>query len=289
MAQRGDRFTSSDERRGLLQRTLQIALLRRLGRLLVRDVAMLVAGLAVVLSVYIFIEVAGDVGAGDTQELDMWALRALRRADDPHVPIGPSWLRDVAVDVTSLGSAVVVTLVTVAVVGFLLLKKMYGYASLVTVSSAGGALLNKLLKAHFARPRPEAVPHLREVFSMSFPSGHAMLSAVVYLTLGALLMPILKNKRERIYCLGVAMLSTLLVGASRVYLGVHYPTDVLAGWVIGLSWALLCWIAARIMAGRAIRAQPPQPTPDAEGAGTRGDTAYSSVSPSRAASGSSTP
>lgn len=256
MAHREDRFTSSDERRGFLQRTLQSAPLRRLGRLLVRDVAMLVAGLAVVLSVYIFIEVAGDVGAGDTQVLAMWALRALRRADDPHVPIGPVLLRDVAVDVTSLGSAVVVTLVTVAVVGFLLLKKMFGYASLVTVASAGGALLNKLLKVHFARPRPEAVPHLREVFSLSFPSGHAMLAAVVYLTLGALLVPTLKNKREKVYCLGVAMLLTLLVGASRVYLGVHYPTDVLAGWAVGLSWALLCWIAARLMAGgRALQAQ----------------------------------
>jgi undecaprenyl-diphosphatase len=263
MGDREDRFTSSAPRRGLLQRTLHSAPIRRLGQLLVRDVAMLVAGLAVVLSVYIFIEVADDVGEGDTQELDMWVLRALRRADDPHIPIGPSWLQDVAVDVTSLGSAVVVTLVTLAVVGFLLLKKMYGYASLVVVASAGGALLNKLLKAHFARPRPEAVPHLREVFSLSFPSGHAMLAAVVYLTLGALLVPILTKKREKVYCLCVAMLLTMLIGASRVYLGVHYPTDVLAGWAVGLSWALLCWIAARILAGRrAIQTQadpPPYP------------------------------
>lgn len=258
MRDREERFTSSAPRRGLLQRSLSAAPLRRIGHFLVRDVAMLVASLAVVLSILIFIKVAGEVGNGGTKELDIGALRALRRADDLHIPIGPSWLLDVAVDITSLGSAIIVTLVVVVVAGFLLLKKLYGYASLVVVASAGGSLLNKLLKAHFARPRPDAVPHLREVFSLSFPSGHAMLSAVVYLTLGALLMPILKKKREKVYCLGVAMLLTLLIGLSRVYLGVHYPTDVLAGWAVGLSWALLCWIAARILAGkRAIKTQAP--------------------------------
>jgi undecaprenyl-diphosphatase len=95
------------------------------------------------------------------------------------------------------------------------------------------------------------VPHLREVMTLSFPSGHAMTSAAVYLTLGALLMRISERRITKFYCMAVAMTATFLIGLSRVYLGVHYPTDVLAGWVIGLCWALLCWIAEWTLERRA--------------------------------------
>jgi undecaprenyl-diphosphatase len=115
----------------------------------------------------------------------------------------------------------------------------------VFAASGGGWLLNNALKLVFARPRPAIVPHLHEVMSPSFPSGHAMTSAAVYLTLGALLMHISKGRLTKIYCMTIAMLATLLIGSTRVYLGVHYPTDVLAGWLIGMSWALMCWLVER--------------------------------------------
>jgi undecaprenyl-diphosphatase len=105
-------------------------------------------------------------------------------------------------------------------------------------------LLSTLLKLGFERPRPDLVPHAVVVYTASFPSGHAMLSAVTWLTLGALLMRVEPRRRVKAYVLALAVLTTLLVGASRIYLGVHWPTDVLAGWCIGAAWALMCWLAA---------------------------------------------
>src|SRR5262249_54139801 len=117
----------------------------------------------------------------------------------------------------------------------------------IVAASSGGWLLNSVLKAFVQRPRPTVVAHLREVSSMSFPSGHALTSAVVYLTLGTLLMRMTEGRLTRLYCMAVAMGLTVMVGVSRVYLGVHYPTDVLAGWLIGFTWALLCWMVERTL------------------------------------------
>ena len=154
-------------------------------------------------------------------------------------------MEDVVRDLTSLGSAAVLGLVTTVVVGFLLIRRTYHAIGLVLVATVGGLLLSLLLKGFFSRPRPDIVPRLAEVYTSSFPSGHSMLSAVVYLTLGALLARLVERPALKVYVLTVAMLLALLVGFSRVYLGVHYPSDVLAGWSVGLSWAILCWLVAR--------------------------------------------
>jgi undecaprenyl-diphosphatase len=150
-----------------------------------------------------------------------------------------------ALDITSLGSATVLGLTVFGVAGFLLLQGLWRRALFVMAASFGGWFLNGALKQLFQRPRPDVVPHLRDVMSMSFPSGHALQSAVVYLTLGALSMHIAERRLTKFYSMTIAMLATALVGVSRLYLGVHYPTDVLAGWLIGLSWALLCWLVER--------------------------------------------
>jgi undecaprenyl-diphosphatase len=104
-----------------------------------------------------------------------------------------------------------------------------------------------VLKEFFERPRPDLVPHGAEVFTASFPSGHAMMSAVVYLTLGALLARVETGLRVKAFVLSVSVLLTVLVGISRVYLGVHWPTDVLAGWTVGAAWAVMCWLIARVL------------------------------------------
>jgi undecaprenyl-diphosphatase len=113
----------------------------------------------------------------------------------------------------------------------------------VLVSVAGGVLIGQTMKWAYARPRPELVPHGAEVFTASFPSGHSMMAAVVYLTVGALLARTQADRGVKVYILIVAVLLTVLVGASRVYLGVHWPTDVLAGWALGGLWALVCLVA----------------------------------------------
>jgi undecaprenyl-diphosphatase len=138
----------------------------------------------------------------------------------------------------------VLTLMTIAVTGFLLIDGKRGAAVLVLASVIGGVVLSSLLKLGVDRPRPDLVPHLVEEYTASFPSGHAMLSAVVYLTLGGLLSRVEGPRRIKIYFLSVAVILTLLIGLSRGFLGVHWPTDVLAGWCAGAAWAVLCWRVA---------------------------------------------
>ena len=217
-----------------------------------RDELLLLLGLLVFLGLaFVVVNFAGEVLEGDTQDVDERILASLRKADDPSTPIGPRWLGIAAQDVTALGSSTVLGLTVVAVVGFLLLQGMVRNAAFVLVASVGGWVLNDLLKAIFARPRPSVVPHLREVFTLSFPSGHAMVSAVVFLTLGALMMHVAERRIVKFYCMAVAVVATALIGATRVYLGVHYPTDVLAGWMFGTTWALLCWLLLRVLDRRA--------------------------------------
>jgi undecaprenyl-diphosphatase len=114
-------------------------------------------------------------------------------------------------------------------------------------------IISIVLKDAFARPRPQLVPHLSYVTSYSFPSGHSMLSAIVYLTLGTLLSRLVKPLKIKMYIIGIALLLTFLVGISRVYAGVHYPTDVLAGWAAGLTWALVCLLAAHQLTNTLIK------------------------------------
>lgn len=215
------------------------------------ELSVLLGGIAILVLLLGFAQLADEVFEGETQHLDEQVLRSLRRADDPQTPIGPRWLQAGALDITALGSATVLGLVTLLVAGFLLLQGMARTALFVFVASAGGWVLNAAMKSVFQRPRPDIVPHLRDVYTLSFPSGHAMISAAVYLTLGALTMRIAQRRVTKFYCIASAMFVTFLVGASRVYLGVHYPTDVLAGWLVGMSWALLCWLVERAIERRA--------------------------------------
>jgi undecaprenyl-diphosphatase len=214
------------------------------------QLAILLGGIALIVLVLSIDQLASAVLEGETERFDRQVLTSLRDPLDPSKPIGPAWLLSGALDITALGSATVLGLVVLSVAGFLVLQGRWRMGLVVVASTSGASLVNAALKAFFQRPRPTVVPHLREVMTMSFPSGHALTSAVVYLTLGALLMRIAKTRLAKFYCMAVAMLLTAIVGASRVYLGVHYPTDVLAGWLVGLSWALLWWIVERVLERR---------------------------------------
>jgi undecaprenyl-diphosphatase len=189
----------------------------------------------------LFAEFVDRVVEGETRAFDETVLLAFRDRNNPSYPIGPLWLQIMFRDVTPLGGYAVVTLITLTVIGYLLMDGKRAAALLVLVSFGGGAALSNLLKLAIARPRPDLVAHLIEVNTTSFPSGHATLAAVTYLTLGALLSRLEGRRRVKIYVLTVAVALTFLIGVSRIYLGVHWPTDVLAGWCVGSAWAMLCW------------------------------------------------
>jgi undecaprenyl-diphosphatase len=201
-------------------------------------------------AVYAFAQLADEMMEGEIKPFDEAILRVLRNPADLADPIGPRWLETAMLDITALGGTAVLTLITAGVIGFLLIDQKRGAALFVLAAVVGGTLLSTLAKLAFARPRPELVAHLVDVSSYSFPSGHALSSAVTYLTLGALLARTQARNRIKAYLLGAAVVLTLLIGTSRVYLGVHYPSDVLAGWSLGAAWAMLCWQVERLLQQR---------------------------------------
>lgn len=187
--------------------------------------------------------VVAAVLGGGTAAFDRAVLLLLRADGNAADPIGPAWLEEVGRDVTALGSFVFLGFLLFAVVGYLTLVRKRGAAVLLLVSVLGGTLMSTLLKMAFERPRPD-LPHAARVFTASFPSGHATLSAVTFLTMGALLMRVTDDRRVKTYFMAIAVFLTVVVGLSRLYLGVHYPSDVLAGWCVGSAWAVLCWAGA---------------------------------------------
>jgi undecaprenyl-diphosphatase len=225
----------------LTQMKLSWARLRRLPFRWLLEAGTLVSLVAIAGAGLLFAAIVDEVLEGESGAFDTAVLLALRNPFDLSDPIGPMWVERIFREITSLGGVAVVTLITAAVIGFLLVDSKRGAALLVLFSVAGGALLGPLLKVGFDRPRPDLVARLVEVQTASFPSGHALLSAATYLTMGALLARFVAPLRLKIYVLTVAVTLTVIIGVSRIYLGVHWPTDVLAGWLLGAVWALLCW------------------------------------------------
>ncbi len=209
------------------------------------ELGVMVCAFCVVASTWGFVILASEVSEGRTKSFDDKILLALRVPGDLARPIGPDWLPETARDITAIGGPLVLWLATFGVAGFLALDRRYAAMGFVLGATLGGWAMSLALKLAFERPRPELVPHLMRVYFSSFPSGHSMMSAVVYGTLGALLSSLVTRRRLKFYFLSLAAILAGLVGASRVYLGVHYPTDVLAGWSAGLAWATLCWLLGR--------------------------------------------
>lgn len=209
-----------------------------------REFVILLTALALCSGLWIFLVVTDEVMEKEPHRMDNQILVALRTAADPSKPIGPAWVKPVALDITALGSAAVLTLIVLLICGYLALERKFTAAFLILFATGTGALLSNTLKYAVNRDRPTVVPHLAEFSRMSFPSGHSMLSAVVFLTLAVLLAQTVDQRRSKIYLICAALLLAFLVGLSRLILGVHYPTDVLAGWTAGTVWALLCWLAA---------------------------------------------
>jgi undecaprenyl-diphosphatase len=218
--------------------------LEGLRRSVEREFSILASLALAAVAIWFFAELADDALEGDTRAFDRWLLLALRNPADLADPLGPVWFEEVMRDITALGSTVILVFLSFASAGFLWLSGRPRAALLVLGAIGGGFALAYGFKAGFERPRPDLVAHGAEVMTASFPSGHATLSAVTYLTLGALLARVQPQRSLKLYLIGLAVLVTIAVGLSRVYLGVHWPTDVLAGWALGSAWALFCWAFA---------------------------------------------
>ncbi|HEV8238149.1 MAG TPA: phosphatase PAP2 family protein [Thermoanaerobaculia bacterium] len=226
----------------------------------------LALALLVVAGVWLFAALAFAVLHGDSRALDEAALRALRDPSAPDHLRGPAWLLSAARDITALGSHAVLVPVLLAAAGFLLLLRKQAMALAMLGSGGGAMLLENVLKRLFARPRPVLVPQLVHVGNASFPSGHALLSSAVYLSIAVLVARLVPYRRVRLYVLALAAALVILIGFTRVLFGVHYPTDVIGGWIVGGLWALTCGVTVRALQHRGAvepAGLPPEVTDDA--------------------------
>ncbi len=210
-----------------------------------KDLFLLLAVAALMAGGWSFAELADWVADGDARTADEAILLFFRSASDLADPIGGSAIEEAMRDLTAMGSVFVTTLVSVVSVSYFLLDQRPRAALLLASIIVLGVGVVFILKFGIHRPRPDLVPHAMNALSPSFPSGHAATAAVVYLTIGSLVARAASRIRIKVFVIGIAIFLTLGVGISRVYLGVHWPTDVLAGWTIGAVWALGGWLIER--------------------------------------------
>jgi undecaprenyl-diphosphatase len=202
------------------------------------ELRVLLVVLAVFGLIWLFLGLTGEVREGETGAFDRTVLLAFRRPDALGTPIGPRWLMETARDITALGGFTVLTLVVGVAFALLLMHRRRLQALIFALAVAVGQCLAWLIKLIVARPRPDLVPHLDLAYSSSFPSGHSAMSPIVYMTLAAIVAAGDPVRAVKALLLGGAVLLALAIGVSRVYLGVHWPTDVLAGWTLGAATAL---------------------------------------------------
>lgn len=216
----------------------------------VRAEAPLLVVLAIVSGLLLaFLQIADEMGDGEMEAFDRSILMLFRDPANPDSVIGPSWVHEMVRDITALGSFSLLGLFVFGVCVFLVLSRKRAAAVFVLVSVLGGTALSTVLKMGYNRPRPDLTT-MSEQFTASFPSGHAMLSAVTFLTLGALLSRFAPTYRLQVFSIVAALVLTLMVGLSRLYMGVHYPSDILAGWCLGSAWAMFCSSIAMMLQRR---------------------------------------
>ncbi|PZQ63297.1 MAG: PA-phosphatase [Phenylobacterium zucineum] len=211
------------------------------------EARVLIAFVLVTGGVSAFLALADEMSEGETEALDRRLILALRTPGDLNDPIGSHGVEEAVRDVTALGGTTLVVLVTVVGVLAFAFHRRYRHALVLAVTVLLATLSNGTTKAFFSRPRPDLVPHEVYVYSGSFPSGHSTMAAATYLTLAMLIASLEPRRRTKGLVYGLAGLILVGVGFSRIYLGVHWPSDVLAGWCLGAVWALAAWLALRFL------------------------------------------
>ncbi|MHC4877712.1 MAG: phosphatase PAP2 family protein [Planctomycetota bacterium] len=197
------------------------------------------------LAAAVFVLLTGLISSPAMQSFDEAVVRRLRHQESPDRPIGPLWFVELARDFTALGGYGVLVTLTILVTTFLTLERKPHRARFAATTIVAGYLLSMTLKQLVGRPRPDVVAWLSFPHSSSFPSGHSMMSAIVYLTMGLMLSELASHRRVKVFLAVTPLTISAAVGLSRIYMGVHYLTDVVAGWSAGICWALLCWLVVR--------------------------------------------
>jgi len=223
-----------------------------------RDLQLLGALAAIGCLLLVFIKIGRSVSVAGTDELDQAILMFFRNTPDD--PVGSYHFQAAVMHVSALGSGAVTGLIVLLVTLFCAFAGHWRYAALMVACSAGTGFAMWILKDFYERDRPSVVTHIDPPGGHSFPSGHSMISAALYMTLAVLLSRTLERRRLRVFVIAAGAFIALLIGVSRMYLGVHYPTDVLAGWTAGLIWALVCGLIVRKLGQRGN-----VPVPHAEG------------------------
>jgi len=200
-----------------------------------------------------FLKIAHEVNEG-TESFDHAILLGLR--DAPDDPRGGPGIEAAVMHLSGLGSGAVTTLVAVIAVAFLCLAGRWRYAGVVVACAVGTLLLMLMLKGIYDRPRPTIVTAIDPPGDESFPSGHSMISSALYPTLAVLIARALPTRRLRVFTVACGVFMAGMIGISRLYLGVHYPTDVLAGWTIGCTLALVCAVVARKLGPKVAETEP---------------------------------
>lgn len=183
-----------------------------------------------------FAAIAIAVQTDNTQAIDRFGLMFWRGADGM-VPRGPEKLLEMVRDVTALGGVLLRNLFALGAVVALLFLRLRREATLLAATVIVGWLVNSGIKQVVGRARPEIVPHLTEAGGMSFPSGHSFNSAVVYIAMALAFATLSARQSVRMTLIGVALLASMAIAWSRVWLGVHWPSDAIAGWLGGAAWA----------------------------------------------------
>ncbi len=215
-----------------------------LHELVTKEIKVFIVLLVFFISAFVFFQIADEIVEGETDQFDISVIEFFRTEKDLSKPTGSFWVTEFMTDITALGGGTVLGIISIFVSIFLLLQRKYDAFWLLLGATIGGTIISFFLKEIYSRERPDLIYRLVTVTSLSFPSGHSMMSAVLYLTQAAIVARFQKQWKIRIYIISIALFLTFMIGFSRVYLGVHYPTDVMGGWTIGLAWASLCWCLA---------------------------------------------
>ena len=223
---------------------------------------LLIVGLLLVAMLWLFAELADEIMEGELQTTDDAVLNALRVEGKPTTPIGPQWVTDMFMDFTALGGISNLLLISAIAILFVALRGDRRLALMIAIGITIGLLSNVVLKLFFGRERPMQEYWLVNVSSQSFPSGHAMMTATVYMTLAVLLARQMPKRRLKVLIIVAALFVTLVVGLSRIWLGVHYTTDVLAGWCAGIAWALIWSVVLWTLRRHHVRVSDKEPPPE---------------------------